>query len=58
MKPNITDNHDGTFDVSYVPTVEGRAQIDVKYGGKQIPNRLVFTRQHVSVDIFVISNYT
>lgn len=40
MKPKITDNFDGTYDVSYVPTVEGRAQIDIKYGGKEIPNRL------------------
>ncbi len=40
-KAQIIDNQDGTYDVSYVPKAEGRLQVDIKYGGKPIPQRYV-----------------
>ncbi|XP_065067168.1 filamin-A-like isoform X4 [Rhopilema esculentum] len=35
-KPEITDNKDGTYKVKYVPDVEGRYTIGVKYGGDTV----------------------
>ena len=40
LKPDVRDNGDGTYDVSYVPQGEGTMQTtQVTWGGKNIPGR-------------------
>lgn len=40
QKPEIKDNKDGTFDVTYVPPPEGsKCDVKVTYGGKDIAGR-------------------
>ena len=38
-KAKVVDNKDGTYDVTYVPKAEGKLQVDIEYGGRQIPQR-------------------
>lgn len=39
-KPEVIDNGDGTFDVTYVPPKEGsNLQAQITYNGKDIPRR-------------------
>ena len=38
-KAQIVDNQDGTFDVNYMPKQQGPLKVDIKYGGKDIPQR-------------------
>lgn len=39
-KPQLVDNKDGTYDVTYVPPPENsECNINVTYGGKDVPNR-------------------
>ena len=41
-KPEILDNGNGTYDVTYIPPKEGtNLQAQVTYNGKDIPQRLV-----------------
>ncbi|XP_041460314.1 filamin-B-like isoform X2 [Lytechinus variegatus] len=37
VKPDIKDNGDGTFTISYVPTDVGQYTVTVTYGGKNVP---------------------
>ena len=37
-KLKVTDNGDKTFKASYVPDDCGRYKVNVKYGGKEVPN--------------------
>lgn len=37
VKPDIKDNGDGTFTISYVPTDVGQYTVLVTYGGKNVP---------------------
>lgn len=37
-KVKVADNGDGTFTASYVPDDCGRYKINIKYGGKEVPN--------------------
>ncbi|XP_033643960.1 filamin-A-like isoform X2 [Asterias rubens] len=43
-KAKVVDNKDGTYDVTYVPKAEGKLQVDIEYGGRQIPQSPVFTK--------------
>ncbi len=43
-KAKVIDNKDGTYDVTYVPKAEGKVQVDIEYGGRQIPQSPVFTK--------------
>lgn len=38
IQPVVEDNGDGTFTVSYIPDDLGTYKIDVKFGGKKVPN--------------------
>ena len=37
-KVKVVDNGDGTFKASYTPDDCGRYKINIKYGGKEVPN--------------------
>ena len=40
QKPEIKENKDGTYDVTYVPPPEGsKCEVKVTYGGKDISGR-------------------
>ncbi|XP_022101216.1 filamin-A-like isoform X2 [Acanthaster planci] len=43
-KAKVVDNKDGTYDVSYVPKSEGKMQVDVTYGGRQIPQSPIHSK--------------
>ena len=37
----MTARPDGTYDIVYYPEIEGKCQVEVKYAGQPVPNRLV-----------------
>lgn len=44
-KPDVTDNGDGTYDVTYKPPKEGTPIVaSVKWNGKDVPNTYVTKR--------------
>ena len=36
----IINNGDGTYDVTYVPNLQGQMSVNVSYDGKPVPGRL------------------
>ncbi|XP_038047791.1 filamin-A-like isoform X8 [Patiria miniata] len=43
-KAKVVDNKDGTYDVTYVPKAEGKMQVDIEYGGRQIPQSPIHSK--------------
>lgn len=54
LKPEIRDNHDGSINVTYHPTVQGRHEVQMCYEGCSIDGK----HQHKAVDLKVCYNVT